>query len=100
MTDLRDPEKGIMKRMYNLDYVLSCLDRCEHGRHEGETCYGCLPGQVSTGSPLGDVIFAYDVGGMAVYVKDLIRAKTMRAKCTHLADHHSPTKCDICGAPL
>lgn len=60
-------------RMYDLDYVLSCLNRCEHGRDEGDACYGC-PGEISKGTPLADTIFAYDIGGAAVYVKDLIRA--------------------------
>lgn len=68
-----------MERMYNLDYVLSCLDRCQHGRHEGDSCYGC-PGEVSAGTPLGDVVFAYDLGGAAVFVKDLIRARAAQQR--------------------
>ncbi|MEU9014303.1 hypothetical protein AB0D12_31940 [Streptomyces sp. NPDC048479] len=29
--------------------LISDLDRCEHARHEGDSCYGC--GTVSTGNP-------------------------------------------------
>lgn len=31
--------------------LLGELDRCEHGRHEGDSCFSC-PGQYSPGNPL------------------------------------------------
>lgn len=44
--------------------MVSDLDRCEHGRHEGDTCFDCT-GDVSVGNtllPPGTVI-GHDISG-------------------------------------
>ena len=45
------------------------MDRCEHGRHEGDPCFGC-PGGYSKGNPhlkVGEP-FAYGLSGLIQYV--------------------------------
>lgn len=52
------------------DLILS-LDRCEHGRHEGEMCFDC-PNQVSVGNeiiPAGTVI-GHWVRGVPIVVPE------------------------------
>jgi hypothetical protein len=52
-----------------LAQVLSSLDRCRHGRHDGERCFDC-PDGLSAGNPhlrAGQKI-GYDVHGEGLYV--------------------------------
>lgn len=57
------------KRLAGLAKILSDLDRCRHGRHRREPCYGC-PDGLSIGNPHipqpGKVV-GYDITG-ATYV--------------------------------
>ena len=49
--------------------ILLDLDRCQHGRHEGESCFGCS-GQVSVGNehnPPGHIL-GYTVHGRTIAV--------------------------------
>lgn len=70
---------GRMKMNYDADTVLSDLDRCPHGRHEGDVCAGWRgPGEfdggcrggVSKGNPLipAGAILGTDYSG-AFYIR-------------------------------
>lgn len=53
--------------------VLADLDRCEHGRHEGDVCSGC--GGPSKGNPIMggvgvDRQIGYDISGNPICVPD------------------------------
>lgn len=43
-------EWGVSTSNDNLARVLMDLDRCEHGRHEGDACFDC-PDGTSVGNP-------------------------------------------------
>lgn len=49
--------------------MLSDLDRCMHGRHEGDTCWGC-EGGYSLGNPniRPGQVFGYGLSGMTQYI--------------------------------
>lgn len=54
-------------RLSKLAAILSDLDRCEHGRHEDEGCFGC-PAGFSVGNPgmrSGQVV-GYSIGGRPI----------------------------------
>ena len=58
------------RRLIALVGVLLDLDRCPHGRHEGDTCCSC--GGVSTGNPemrTGQVI-GYGLDGVPIVMPD------------------------------
>lgn len=61
--------------MRTLAYIVSCLDRCPHGRHQIDYCASCPPGQPNPGNPWVNHIIGYDVGGSPIYVRDLIGAE-------------------------
>lgn len=71
MTDPTDLYYGFQPDMFIAD-----LDRCEHGRHVADRCFGCPDG--NRGNPLmrgeerrletGELILAYSVGGSFMYV--------------------------------
>jgi hypothetical protein len=56
------------ERMTYLAGILTDLDRCEHGRHEGDDCNQC--GGPSTGNPIpeDDRIIGYDISGRSIVV--------------------------------
>lgn len=39
------PSPEMMRRYAALSQILSDLDRCKHGRHRGDSCFGCPCGQ-------------------------------------------------------
>lgn len=68
MRSTGDPRKA-QDRATRLAGMLQDLDRCEHGRHEGDNCNGC-DGGVSTGNPVpeSDRIIGFDISGRAIWV--------------------------------
>lgn len=61
---LPSPEPEYVRRAAGLGAILLDLDRCQHGRHQGDDCFGCDGGR-SVGNPLlppGTVI-GYDISG-------------------------------------
>ena len=53
--------------------LLQSLDRCEHGRHGGSTCFDC-PGQDAVPNPHLDDVIGWGVHGVPITVRDLYRA--------------------------
>lgn len=50
--------------------VLVDLDRCEHGRHQGDVCSGCGgPSRGNPHMPTGDVV-GYDISGKPIVMPD------------------------------
>ena len=47
--------------------ILTDLDRCEHGRHEGDACFGC-PGGVSVGNVKTGGVIGYSLRATHRYV--------------------------------
>lgn len=58
-------------RIEGLAKILLDLDRCQHGRHEGDACFGCPTG-FSSGNPnmtTGQVI-GYGLDGQWIVLPD------------------------------
>lgn len=51
---LRDRERGELSELRAWGLMINNLDRCEHGRHEGDVCGGC--NGPSEGNPLWQVL--------------------------------------------
>ncbi len=66
----RRPVSAVLDRLEHLERVFSAvydLDRCVHGRHERDVCFGCQgdsEGAVSNnGNPHADDTVGYDISG-------------------------------------
>lgn len=57
--------------------MVADLDRCEHGRHEGDECINHHPDNRSTGNPHRYSTFGFDIGGRrwtAEWLRQLVAA--------------------------
>lgn len=58
------------QRMTHLAGMLMDLDRCEHGRHEGDACNQCGGPSVGNRVPQDDRILGFDISGRAIFIPD------------------------------
>lgn len=83
------------KRAIKALALLSDLDRCQHGRHEADTCVSC-PGGQSAGNEYGppNVILGHDIYGHTIAVPADRVARLDPEKW-----HGEPKPCADCGMP-
>ena len=71
VSERNDEEVSVLRGYHSF---VSDLDRCEHGRHSVDACYGCAG--ISKGNPLLDrgddgvheLVLGYGIGGLSEYV--------------------------------
>lgn len=62
-----DPRPA-QERVTRLAGILQDLDRCEHGRHEGDDCFECGGPSVGNRVPEDDRIIGFDISGRAIFI--------------------------------
>jgi hypothetical protein len=66
--EVAEERDRVISRLYKWSQICADLDRCEHGRHEGDVCDQCRG--PSHGNPLlgVDRQIGYDIGGLPICV--------------------------------
>jgi hypothetical protein len=69
-------ERAVMAHLAELTKILLDLDRCAHGRHSSDPCFGC-PDGVSAGNPhlTPGAVIGYGLDGTPIRMPDRRRGE-------------------------